>query len=71
MVSVDDGSTSSSILASGADGGAEAAAVGGDGTGCSSFILLLGDSMRCLSKRSCEFPKMKVLNWTGNFRPHI
>lgn len=68
---MDDGSTSSSILASAADGGTEAVAVGGDGTGCSSFILLLGDSMRCLSKGSCEFPKMKVLNSTGNFMPHI
>ena len=41
-----DGSTSSSILGSRADGADDALAAGGDETGCSSFILLFGDSMR-------------------------
>ena len=65
---MEDGSTSSSILASGTDGAVEVVPVGGDRTGCSSFIRLFGDSMRFRPRflhRVQKFTKTKVLNPTG------
>ena len=62
---MEDGSTSSSIFASGTDGAVDAGAAWGDGTGCSSLIRLFGDSMRFRRRFLHKFPKTKVLKQTG------